>query len=144
MTQNLSLQRSKMNYRAWYHRCWLVSYMTTEQVRHIFLILLHSTGSSQVTFLYLLWSLVNFLQSLHELQRSKKWAGLHVADHSCFHYRRVGVYFCFNMISRFPHTMAIIQIQRVTMAQVFFLFPPNHSFYDFAAANAQDFRGQML
>ncbi|KAL6132496.1 hypothetical protein ACLB2K_064738 [Fragaria x ananassa] len=50
-------ERSKMNYRAWYHRCWLVSYMTTEQF-------------------------------LHELQRSKKWAGLHVADHSCFHYRR--------------------------------------------------------
>ncbi|XP_050380454.1 uncharacterized protein LOC126797773 isoform X2 [Argentina anserina] len=51
-------ERSKMNYRAWYHRCWLVSYMTTEQ-------------------------------SLHELERSKKWAGLHVADHSCFHYRRL-------------------------------------------------------
>ncbi|KAK9919443.1 hypothetical protein M0R45_028035 [Rubus argutus] len=50
-------ERSKMNYRAWYHRCWLVSYMTTEQ-------------------------------SLHELKRSRKWAGLHVADHSCFHYRR--------------------------------------------------------
>jgi|APAra0007618328_1042625.scaffolds.fasta_scaffold10631_2 hypothetical protein len=28
------LQRSKMNYRAWYHRCWLVSYMTIEQVNH--------------------------------------------------------------------------------------------------------------
>ena len=28
----LVLQRSKMNYRAWNHRCWLVSYMTTEQV----------------------------------------------------------------------------------------------------------------
>ncbi|CAF1989479.1 unnamed protein product [Brassica oleracea var. botrytis] len=27
-------ERSKMNYRAWYHRCWLVSYMTTEQVNH--------------------------------------------------------------------------------------------------------------
>lgn len=26
------LQRSKMNYRAWSHRCWLVSYMTSEQV----------------------------------------------------------------------------------------------------------------
>lgn len=50
-------ERSKMNYRAWYHRCWLVSYMTTEQV-------------------------------LQELKNSKRWAGLHVADSSCFHYRR--------------------------------------------------------
>ncbi|KAL5061460.1 hypothetical protein RYX36_023197 [Vicia faba] len=25
-------QRSKMNYRAWNHRCWLISYMTKEQV----------------------------------------------------------------------------------------------------------------
>ncbi|XP_056849752.1 uncharacterized protein LOC108827713 isoform X2 [Raphanus sativus] len=50
-------ERSKMNYRAWYHRCWLVSYMTIEQV-------------------------------LQELNKSKRWAGLHVADSSCFHYRR--------------------------------------------------------
>ncbi|KAF8091322.1 hypothetical protein N665_0448s0037 [Sinapis alba] len=50
-------ERSKMNYRAWYHRCWLVSYMTIEQV-------------------------------LQELNKSKSWAGLHVADSSCFHYRR--------------------------------------------------------
>ncbi|XP_073260087.1 uncharacterized protein [Populus alba] len=49
-------ERSKMNYHAWNHRCWLVSYMTTEQV-------------------------------LHELKKSRNWAGLHVADNSCFHYR---------------------------------------------------------
>ncbi|KAF2287562.1 hypothetical protein GH714_001313 [Hevea brasiliensis] len=49
-------ERFKMNYRAWNHRCWLVCYMTREQV-------------------------------LHELNRSRKWAGLHVADNSCFHYR---------------------------------------------------------
>lgn len=50
-------ERSKMNYRAWNHRCWLVSYMTREQV-------------------------------LHELDdESRSWAGLHVADNSCFHYR---------------------------------------------------------
>ena len=47
-----------MNYRAWNHRCWLVSYMTREQV-------------------------------LHELKKSRNWAGLHVADNCCFHYRRV-------------------------------------------------------
>ncbi|XWS57763.1 hypothetical protein CRYUN_Cryun09bG0201100 [Craigia yunnanensis] len=50
-------ERSKMNYRAWNHRCWLVSYMTREQM-------------------------------LYELQKSRDWAGLHVADNSCFHYRR--------------------------------------------------------
>ncbi|EOA40499.1 hypothetical protein CARUB_v10009225mg [Capsella rubella] len=50
-------ERSKMNYRAWYHRCWLVSYMAIEQV-------------------------------IQELNKSKGWAGLHVADSSCFHYRR--------------------------------------------------------
>ncbi|KAK7846439.1 protein prenyltransferase alpha subunit repeat-containing protein 1, partial [Quercus suber] len=46
-----------MNYRAWNHRCWLVSYMTREQV-------------------------------LHELEKSRNWAGLHVADNCCFHHRR--------------------------------------------------------
>ncbi|KAF3452357.1 hypothetical protein FNV43_RR02790 [Rhamnella rubrinervis] len=50
-------ETSKMNYRAWNHRTWLVSYMSTEQV-------------------------------LHELTKSRNWAGLHVADSSCFHYRR--------------------------------------------------------
>ncbi|XP_047307276.1 protein farnesyltransferase/geranylgeranyltransferase type-1 subunit alpha [Impatiens glandulifera] len=49
-------EKSKMNYRAWNHRCWLVSYMTEGQV-------------------------------LHELNKSKEWAGLNVADSSCFHYR---------------------------------------------------------
>ncbi|MCE0481284.1 hypothetical protein HAX54_038935 [Datura stramonium] len=49
-------ERSKMNYRAWNHRCWLVSYMSGEQV-------------------------------LQEFNMSREWAGLHVADNSCFHYR---------------------------------------------------------
>lgn len=26
------MQKSKMNYRAWRHRCWLIPYMTREQV----------------------------------------------------------------------------------------------------------------
>ncbi|KAH9658927.1 protein prenylyltransferase superfamily protein [Citrus sinensis] len=51
------MKRSKMNYRAWNHRCWLVSFMTREQV-------------------------------LDELKKSRNWSGLHVADNSCFHYRR--------------------------------------------------------
>ncbi|GLT58453.1 hypothetical protein SLA2020_313440 [Shorea laevis] len=50
-------ERSKMNYCAWNHRCWLVSYMTRAQM-------------------------------LHELKKSRVWAGLHVADNSCFHYHR--------------------------------------------------------
>lgn len=29
------VQRLKMNYRAWNHRCWLVSYMTREQVNNL-------------------------------------------------------------------------------------------------------------
>ncbi|KAF8401911.1 hypothetical protein HHK36_012861 [Tetracentron sinense] len=32
MFLSFSLQKSKMNYRAWNHRCWLVSYMTSGQV----------------------------------------------------------------------------------------------------------------
>lgn len=28
----LCMQKSKMNYRAWRHRCWLIPYMTREQV----------------------------------------------------------------------------------------------------------------
>ena len=31
------------------------------------------------------------LQVLHELKKSKNWAGLHIADNSCFHYRRVSL-----------------------------------------------------
>ncbi|KAL5990548.1 hypothetical protein ACLOJK_011450 [Asimina triloba] len=50
-------QKSRMNYRAWYHRSWLVSYMTKGQV-------------------------------LDELDQSRKWTELHVADNCCFHYRR--------------------------------------------------------
>ncbi|XP_077229249.1 protein prenylyltransferase superfamily protein isoform X2 [Tasmannia lanceolata] len=50
-------EQSKMNYRAWHHRCWLVSYMTRRQV-------------------------------LDELNQSRKWAELHIADNCCFHYRR--------------------------------------------------------
>uniref|UniRef100_A0A7C9CV76 Uncharacterized protein n=2 Tax=Opuntia streptacantha TaxID=393608 RepID=A0A7C9CV76_OPUST len=46
-----------MNYRAWNHRCWLISYMSSRQV-------------------------------LHEFDTSRYWAALHVADSSCFHYRR--------------------------------------------------------
>ncbi|KAI9072737.1 hypothetical protein K1719_045300 [Acacia pycnantha] len=46
-----------MNYRAWIHRCWLVSRMKTEQ-------------------------------ALHELKRARNWAEQHIADNSCFHYRR--------------------------------------------------------
>uniref|UniRef100_A0A453HSV6 Protein prenyltransferase alpha subunit repeat-containing protein 1 n=1 Tax=Aegilops tauschii subsp. strangulata TaxID=200361 RepID=A0A453HSV6_AEGTS len=53
----LHLQKSKMNYRAWRHRCWLIPYMKTKQV-------------------------------LDELNKSKKWAELHVADNCSFHYRR--------------------------------------------------------
>lgn len=30
-------------------------------------------------------------QALHELKKSRNWAGLHVADNSCFHYRRVSL-----------------------------------------------------
>ncbi|CAH9119905.1 unnamed protein product [Cuscuta epithymum] len=49
-------ERSKMNYRAWNYRCWLVAYMSVGQLRG-------------------------------ELNKSQEWAGLHVADNSCFHYR---------------------------------------------------------
>ncbi|XP_073149766.1 uncharacterized protein [Henckelia pumila] len=49
-------ENSKMNYRAWNHRCWLVSYMSHAQV-------------------------------ILELQNSREWTVLHVADNSCLHYR---------------------------------------------------------
>lgn len=32
-----------------------------------------------------------YLQVLHELTKSRNWAGLYVADNSCFHYRRVSL-----------------------------------------------------
>ncbi|XP_073278007.1 uncharacterized protein [Primulina huaijiensis] len=49
-------ENSKMNYRAWNHRCWLVSYMSHAQV-------------------------------ILELQNSREWTVLHVADNSCLHYQ---------------------------------------------------------
>lgn len=52
----LIAEKSKMNYRAWNHRCWLVSYMSSGQV-------------------------------MYEIISSRDWAGLNVADNSCFHYR---------------------------------------------------------
>ncbi|XP_031502379.1 uncharacterized protein LOC116265708 isoform X4 [Nymphaea colorata] len=51
-------EKSKMNYRAWCYRGWLVPYKKKEQV-------------------------------LNELDHTRKWAELHVADNSCFHYRRI-------------------------------------------------------
>ncbi|GJZ47046.1 putative MO25-like protein [Tanacetum coccineum] len=52
----MEFQKSKLNYRAWNHRCWLVSYVPKTQV-------------------------------IDELVNHRDWAGLHVADNSCFHYR---------------------------------------------------------
>lgn len=50
-------QNSKMNYRAWSHRCWLITHMTKAQM-------------------------------FDELNKSRRWTELHVADNSCYHYRR--------------------------------------------------------
>ncbi|XP_020577695.1 protein prenyltransferase alpha subunit repeat-containing protein 1 isoform X2 [Phalaenopsis equestris] len=50
-------EKSKMNYRAWNHRCWLILYM-------------------------------NKWQMFNELDKSRTWAELHVADNCCYHYRR--------------------------------------------------------
>ncbi|KAF8772352.1 hypothetical protein HU200_005852 [Digitaria exilis] len=60
-----SLQRSKMNYRAWRHRCWLIPYMTSKQVQR---------NDSDWCW--------------NELKKSTRWCELHVADNCCFHYRR--------------------------------------------------------
>ncbi|MCO5594615.1 hypothetical protein L7F22_048648 [Adiantum nelumboides] len=49
--------RSRMNFQAWQHCCWLVQWMSP-------------------------------VQMLHELQTWKRWAELHVAENSCFHFRR--------------------------------------------------------
>ncbi|CAN6479477.1 unnamed protein product [Victoria cruziana] len=50
-------EKTKMNYRAWCYRGWLVPYMKKQQM-------------------------------LNELDHTRKWMELHVADNSCFHYRR--------------------------------------------------------
>ncbi|MCO5552226.1 hypothetical protein L7F22_005738 [Adiantum nelumboides] len=49
--------RSRMNFQAWRHCCWLVQWMSP-------------------------------VQMLDELQTWKRWAELHVAENSCFHFRR--------------------------------------------------------
>ncbi|XP_020108077.1 uncharacterized protein LOC109723949 isoform X3 [Ananas comosus] len=56
------VEKSKMNYRAWNHRVWLTNYMTRKQV-------------------------LTHIQILDELDKSRKWSELHIADSCSFHYR---------------------------------------------------------
>ncbi|KAK8701689.1 hypothetical protein V6N13_020069 [Hibiscus sabdariffa] len=67
----LVLSYSPKSEQAWSHRRWLSrSCSFSSQIKNE------------------LSGLESSLLMLHELKRSRDWAGLHVADNSCFHYRR--------------------------------------------------------
>ncbi|KAL6278871.1 hypothetical protein ACE6H2_022472 [Prunus campanulata] len=76
-------ERSKMNYRAWNHRCWLVSYMTREQ--QLMLKILEDqcceqeiSSSGYSVEIYLLWKAL----WLHRRFLSLFWIKHFLADHT--------------------------------------------------------------
>ncbi|KAF3796347.1 prenyltransferase alpha subunit repeat-containing protein 1, partial [Nymphaea thermarum] len=90
-------EKSKMNYRAWCYRGWLVPYKKKEQCSS------YSKAYCNASFSWVLpmfdsiymeiafgsKSVHLFAKVLNELDHTRKWAELHVADNSCFHYRRI-------------------------------------------------------
>lgn len=82
-------------------KLWHIYKLTVAFVR--FLVQQHT----YITYLFFVWlslliicTLNVCLQLLYELKRSRNWASLHVADHSCFHYRSVRPCLLFVVILR--------------------------------------------
>ncbi|XP_039018961.1 protein prenyltransferase alpha subunit repeat-containing protein 1-B-like isoform X2 [Hibiscus syriacus] len=95
----LVLSYSPKSEQAWSHRRWVIK-MIAEKYLNLQQIVAKESGlvekiAERSKMNYRAWNhrcwLVSYMtreQMLHELKRSKDWAGLHVADNSCFHYRR--------------------------------------------------------
>lgn len=80
------------------------------------------------------WSFMElcvYMQVLHELNKSRDWAGLHVADNSCFHYRTVSSLYsdlCFTKLFSCPQ-LATYKHCSLTASKVMkatFLRAPGH------------------
>ncbi|KAG8369460.1 hypothetical protein BUALT_Bualt14G0016000 [Buddleja alternifolia] len=96
----LVLSYSPKSERAWSHRRWVIK-MIAGKCPHLQEIVereseLVKTIAENSKMNYRAWNhrcwLVSYMsdsQVLRELQNSRDWAGLHVADNSCFHYRAV-------------------------------------------------------
>ena len=67
-----------------------------------------------------------YLQALYELNETRKWAALHVADNCCFHYRRVSSVNCWMIIK----CSIVSKCRKVPMTEFLFFF---------SAAYAQNF-----
>lgn len=59
-----------------------------------------------------------YLQVLYELNETRKWAALHVADNCCFHYRRVSSVNCWMILK----CSVVSRCRKVPMTEFLFFF----------------------
>ncbi|MBA0554934.1 hypothetical protein Golob_014007, partial [Gossypium lobatum] len=95
----LVLSYSHKSEQAWSHRRWVIK-MIAEKYSNLQQIIAKESElvekiAERSKMNYRAWNhrcwLVSYMtreQMLYELKKSRDWAGLHVADNSCFHYRR--------------------------------------------------------
>ncbi|EOY10906.1 PREDICTED: protein prenyltransferase alpha subunit repeat-containing protein 1 isoform X2 [Theobroma cacao] len=95
----LVLSYSPKSEQAWSHRRWVIKMIAGKCSTMPEIITKESELVEKIAerskMNYRAWNhrcwLVSYMtreQMLHELKKSRDWAGLHVADNSCFHYRR--------------------------------------------------------
>ncbi|XVF06412.1 hypothetical protein REPUB_Repub06bG0046400 [Reevesia pubescens] len=95
----LVLSYSPKSEQAWSHRRWVIKMIAGKYSTRQEIIAKESELVEKIAerskMNYRAWNhrcwLVSYMtreQMLHELKKSRDWAGLHVADNSCFHYRR--------------------------------------------------------
>ncbi|KAK8701688.1 hypothetical protein V6N13_020069 [Hibiscus sabdariffa] len=95
----LVLSYSPKSEQAWSHRRWVIKMIAGKHLNLQQIVAKESELVEKIAerskMNYRAWNhrcwLVSYMtreQMLHELKRSRDWAGLHVADNSCFHYRR--------------------------------------------------------
>ncbi|KAJ0078591.1 hypothetical protein Patl1_23158 [Pistacia atlantica] len=95
----LVLSYSPKSEQAWSHRRWVINMISgrcstlqeiIERESELVEKIAESSKMNYRAWNHRCW-LVSYMtreQVLHELKKSRNWAGLHVADNSCFHYRR--------------------------------------------------------
>ncbi|XP_022746632.1 protein prenyltransferase alpha subunit repeat-containing protein 1-like isoform X2 [Durio zibethinus] len=95
----LVLSYSPKSEQAWSHRRWIIKMIAGKYSTLQDIIANESELVEKIAerskMNYRAWNhrcwLVSYMtrgQMLHEIKKSRDWAGLHVADNSCFHYRR--------------------------------------------------------
>ncbi|XP_022856438.1 uncharacterized protein LOC111377543 isoform X1 [Olea europaea var. sylvestris] len=98
LLSSLVLSYSPKSERAWSHRRWVIKMIAGKcpnlleivgRESELVKMLAENSKMNYRAWNHRCW-LVSYMpeaQVLHELQKSRDWAGLHVADNSCFHYR---------------------------------------------------------